>query len=344
MVERLGFIMDAFGLDPDVFIPTVHGSGLIHKTYVVKREGLPAFILQQVNHHVFKNPEDISHNLHVIENFLKVHQPDYPFTSPIPSREGNDYVLEDGNYYRLFRFISGTHTIDACEYPGQAYEASLQFGSFTAMLNELPVEMLRYTIPGFHDLENRFRGFREAMESGDPARIQASRETARWLEAQSGIVDRYRSICDDPMIRKRVIHHDTKISNVLLNDSAKGVCVIDLDTVMPGYFISDVGDMIRTYVSPASEEEKDHDKILFRKDYYQAIYQGYMEKMGDLLSDKEKSSFLYAGKFIIYMQALRFFTDHLNNDHYYGAAYKGHNLVRAKNQVRLLQELMRFEN
>jgi hypothetical protein len=126
---------------------------------------------------------------------------------------------------------------------------------------------------------------------------------------------------------------------VLFDKNGKGMCVIDLDTVMPGYFISDVGDMMRTYLCPVSEEEKDLDKIGIRRDFYQAIVEGYRSKMHQHLTSTENKYFFYAGAFMIYMQALRFLTDHLNNDRYYGAAYPGHNFVRAQNQLVLLQRL-----
>jgi len=243
----------------------------------------------------------------------------------------------------MFTFIPGTHTMDTCQQPDHAYEAALEFGRFTATLNDLRTDMLRYTIPGFHDLSSRYHDFSRTLEQGDAKRLEESRDMAQWLSAHNGIALQYEKITGGNDFLKRVTHHDTKISNVLLDQNNKGVCVIDLDTVMPGYFISDVGDMIRTYVSPASEEETDIEKIHIRKDFLKAIYSGYMEHMGDLLTPAEKSEFLYAGKFMIYMQALRFYTDHLNNDRYYGAKYPGHNLARARNQVKLLEELFRTE-
>jgi Ser/Thr protein kinase RdoA (MazF antagonist) len=343
MENKINAVMQEFGLDTLVYAAEIFGSGLIHKTYLIRKNGLPCFILQQVNHHVFKRPEDISHNLHIMGNFLSVHAPEYPFTFPVAAESGSDYVISEGNYFRIFRFITGTHTLDTCERPEHAYEAALEFGRFTAVLNGLRTDMLRYTIPGFHDLSSRFIEFTRAVEHGDAKRLAESRETAQWLTANKEIADQYEKIASGNDYIKRVTHHDTKISNVLLNHDNKGVCVIDLDTVMPGYFISDVGDMIRTYVSPANEEETNFEKIHFRKDFLKAIYSGYMENMGDLLTETERSDFLYAGKFMIYMQALRFYTDHLYNDRYYGARYPGHNLVRARNQVKLLEELFRAE-
>ena len=144
---------------------------------------------------------------------------------------------------------------------------------------------------------------------------------------------------ENSAFKKRVTHHDTKISNVLFDAQDKGLCVIDLDTVMPGYFISDAGDMMRTYLSPAGEEETDYSKIDVRENYFDAIVQGYLSEMKDELSAEEKKYFVYAGKFMIYMQALRFITDYLNNDIYYGASYELHNLNRATNQLTLLNIL-----
>ncbi len=332
-------ILRSFDLNPFVYEARIFGSGLIHSTYMVSRDGEPIYILQRVNHHVFKVPEDIAHNLRIIGIFLKANQPDYAFTSPIPDKEGKDYVMDEGNYYRLYAFVPDTHTVDHCEKPEQAYEAAFQFGKFTAVLAELRTDMLRYTIPGFHDLTNRYNQFLEALQKGDTARIADTKKLARFLLDRDSIVERYQHIQDDPYFKKRVTHHDTKISNVLFDDSNKGVCVIDLDTVMPGYFISDLGDMIRTYVSPATEEESDMQKVTIRQDFFKAIFQGYNDQMGAKLSEKERSSFVYSGKFMIYMQALRFYTDHLNNDVYYGAKYENHNLVRANNQIKLLTEL-----
>ena len=142
----------------------------------------------------------------------------------------------------------------------------------------------------------------------------------------------------------RVTHHDTKISNVLFDSNDKGICVIDLDTVMPGYFISDVGDMMRTYLSPVTEEEQDFTKVDVRLEIYEAIVQGYLNSMKNELTEEEKKHFFYAGSFMIYMQALRFITDYLNNDIYYSADYPAHNYTRAANQVILLQKFIALKD
>lgn len=338
-MPNFDFILQSFGLNPAQYVPELFGSGLIHATYIIRKNNEPEFILQKVNHQVFKKPEDVAHNIRIIGNFLKANRPDYLFTNPVPDTEGNDYVMDDGHYFRLFPFIKGTHTLDTCDEPEQAYEAARQFGKFTSVLTDLRTDMLRYTIPGFHDLGYRYQQFNTALKEGSECRIADTKADASFLVERDSIVDRYKYIQNDPYFKKRVTHHDTKINNVLFSAENKGVCVIDLDTVMPGFFISDLGDMIRTYVSPANEEEQNLDKIQIRKDFFKAILHGYNDEMGKHLSEKERLSFIYAGKFMIYMQALRFYTDHLNNDSYYGAKYENHNLVRARNQMRLLSEL-----
>ncbi len=343
MEKDIPAVLESFGLDPNIFKASAFGSGLIHKTFLVKENDSPAFILQQVNHDVFKKPEDISHNLHIMGKFLREHAHDYQFTFPVPTIDQNDYAIIEGRYFRMFRFITGTHTVDTCTTISQAYEAACQFGRFTAVLNDLRTDMLRYTIPGFHDLVSRYSSFNETLANGNKKRLNKTMNTADWLVNRHNIVDLYSGYSTNKLFKKRVTHHDTKVSNVLLDSNDRGVCVIDLDTVMPGFFISDVGDMIRTYVSPGSEEETNLDEVYVRKDFVEAIYNGYMENMGDLLSSLERASFIYAGKFMIYMQALRFYTDHLNDDRYYGARYEGHNLNRANNQIRLFEELEKVE-
>ena len=176
-----------------------------------------------------------------------------------------------------------------------------------------------------------------ALSEGLPDRLQKAGELIGYLQSQHHLVTKYQRIRTEPGFRLRVTHHDTKISNVLFDKAGNGICVIDLDTVMPGYFISDVGDMLRTYLCPVTEEEKDPARIHIRLDYFEAIVQGYLEEMHDVLTPDEKKAFVYAGEFMVYMQALRFITDYLFGDKYYGSKYEGHNYIRALNQITLLQ-------
>jgi Ser/Thr protein kinase RdoA (MazF antagonist) len=189
----------------------------------------------------------------------------------------------------------------------------------------------------------RYKQFERSVSTAGKERLTNAATYIDALVFYKGIADEYENILVNPFFKKRVTHHDTKISNVLFDSNNKGLCVIDLDTVMPGYFISDVGDMMRTYLSPAGEEETDFSKINIREEYFEAIANGYLSEMQDELTDTEKDHFIYAGKFMIYMQALRFMADYLNNDIYYGAKYETHNLNRAINQITLLNKLSEKE-
>ena len=249
---------------------------------------------------------------------------------------------EEG-FFRLFPFIKKSFSKDVVQSPEEAYEAAAQFGKFTRLLSGLDVKQLKHTIPSFHHLELRYNQFLQSLENGNRDRLLHARELVVFLKHQADIVADYKKIQSSPEFKIRVTHHDTKISNVLFNSENHGICVIDLDTVMPGYFISDVGDMMRTYLSPVSEEETDLDKIMVRVEFYKAILEGYCSEMKSYLTAAEKECFFYAGKFMIYMQALRFITDYFNGDLYYGATHTTQNYDRAANQVKLLKSVIEKE-
>jgi len=315
-------------------------SGLINRTWKITAPS-GAFILQRVNDQVFRDPWKLADNLHQLDHFLKAHHGDYLFVAPLPNREEKDMVFRDGDgYYRLLPYVQGSHTISVVASPQQAFEAAFQFGRFAQLLSAFDASKLNLTIPDFHNLTLRYAQFERAVATGDTERIANSSELIDELRKRQGIVHKYGDIRQSPQARIRVMHHDTKISNVLFDADNKGMCVIDLDTVMPGHFISDVGDMMRTYLSPASEEVKEINQVEVREDFFRAIVQGYIAAMRDELTAYEKELFCYSGFFLIYMQALRFLADHLNRDIYYGASYEGHNYFRALNQLTLLK---RFE-
>ena len=336
-------ILSEYGLVVNEDDVKLFGNGLINHTWVVNADG-NKYILQRINHHIFKNPVDIANNISAIAAYLSLHYPQYPFTKPQQTKSNEEMVyLPEEGYFRLFPFVKNSHTIDVVNAASEAYEAAKQFGCFNKLLADFPTENLQVTLPDFHNLSLRYKQFEEALELGNEQRIAQAIKTINFLKEQRNIAILYEQICSHKNFKIRVTHHDTKISNVLFNADMKGICVIDLDTVMPGYFISDVGDMMRTYLSPVSEEEKDFSKIEIRNDYFKAIADGYLSEMNEELSATEKKFFVYAGKFMIYMQSLRFLTDYLNNDIYYGAKYEGHNLVRANNQMVLLQKLIEKE-
>lgn len=336
-------ILAAYGLQHDQCTIVPFGTGLINHTWKIE-SGNDAFILQRINDNVFKQPQDIASNINKLSGFLKKTHPDYLFVAAVPSLDGKDAVHDaQEGWFRLLPFIKNSFTYDVVSSTKAAYEAARQFGRFTRLLSCFDAAQLHNTLPHFHDLSLRYQQFEKAILEGNSARINQSNNSIKFLQEHKNIVDTYEVICSNNAFKKRVTHHDTKISNVLFDAADKGLCVIDLDTVMRGYFISDVGDMMRTYLSPVSEEDEDISKIEIREDYFKAIAAGYLSEMNAELTDEEKKAFVYAGTFMIYMQALRFLTDYLNNDVYYGARYEGHNLNRANNQINLLQKLLQKE-
>ena len=316
---------------------TLLTGGLINQTWKVEANG-ESFILQRINHNVFNDPQKIARNIQLLADHLQSTNSNYQLIAPIKTKTRAELVHEADDYFRLIPFVKNSKTIHVVETSAQAYEAAFQFGQFTQAFSKFNASQLQTTIPDFHNLKFRYQQFLDSLQSGNTERIQARSEEIKEIERYHFLVDQYTGIIHNPAFKLRVTHHDTKISNVLFDSNDKGLCVIDLDTVMPAYFFSDVGDMMRTYLSPANEEESDLTKIVVRPDYFHSIVQGYSDAMKDELSTEERDSFFFAGQFLIYMQALRFLTDYFNDDRYYGARYENHNVIRAQNQLKLLHQ------
>lgn len=337
MVEN---VLSAYGLDDKKCSISIFGNGLINHTWKITQEN-KEFLLQKINLRVFQNPIDILDNCRRLAEYFHTIPDDYLFVAPLYTIHGQNYFIVENDYYRLFPFIENSYSNDIVSNPALAFEASRQFGKFTRLLSGFDAASLHITIPDFHNLSLRFQQFETALQQGNKTRIMRSAESIRFLLGKQSILEDFESIRKDPDFKKRVIHHDAKINNVLFDKSTqKGLCVIDLDTVMPGYYISDVGDMIRTYLCPVSEEEKDESLIEIREDYFREIARGYLIEMHAGLNESEKNHFVYAGKFAIYMQALRFLTDYLNDDVYYNSHYPDQNFIRANNQIALLRKYL----
>lgn len=338
-------LLSLYGLKENLCTITHLGNGLINNTWKINC-GDEEYILQRINQNVFKEPYNLIDNTRKLSEYFKKNHPDYLFIAPLLSTNNEDFVIDpEKGYYRMFPFVRDSYTCDTLSKSSLAFEAAQQFGRFTKMLSGFDPSQLHITLPDFHNLTLRHQQFESAIRKGNPERIAQSAESIEFLKQQKIIAETFEKIKTNPNFKFRVTHHDAKISNVLFSKKKDiGLCIIDLDTVMPGYFISDVGDMLRTYLSPVSEEEKDYSKIEIREEYFYAIVQGYLGEMQFELSEDEKRHFVYAGKFIIYMQAIRFLTDYLNNDIYYGPKYEGHNFIRANNQIVLLKRLIEKED
>lgn len=338
-------VLSSFGLSAEDFKISRFGSGLINRTYLLQslRDG-NNLVLQQINSQVFADPWAVANNHRLAADYLQQQHPEYFFLRPFRTVAGDELAVVAQSYWRLIPFVDNAIAIDQAVHPKQAFEAAKQFGRLVRYLSGVEVSAFKPTIPHFHDLTLRYNAFQQALHTAAAERLQFAETLVESFLKHSAIATLFAQLKADKDFRDRVMHHDTKINNVLLDKTSfEGVCVIDLDTLMPGKLISDLGDMVRTYVSPVSEEEQDFSKIMIREDYYEALMRGYLSEVKDDLTKTERELLYYAGQCIVYMQGLRFLTDYLNGDVYYPVKYPTHNYQRAKNQFTLLERLLEKE-
>lgn len=314
--------------------------GLIHQTFSVQTSS-SSLLLQSINTKVFSDPEGLIHNHRILHQHFQASIAPFPLAAPLPFSQGQ-WTIQDhsGSYWRLSQLITNTHTLDAVDGPAQAEELACFFARFTRFAASMQQAEWSIPIPKFHDLSHRFHQFQTALSTGLSDRINASQPLIDALIHRTGYVDFFEQLRNNPAYPLRMMHHDAKLSNVLV-DSKNGqwVCPIDLDTVMPGYYFSDLGDMIRSLCNSRKEDEVANEQTILRTDIYQALVRGYLAGMGDALTPAELENIHQAGPIMIYMQALRFLTDHLNGDTYYRIDRPGHNFDRAQNQFDLLNQL-----
>lgn len=312
------------------------GNGHINQTYLL--DGPVKFVLQRINTKVFTKPEVIASNLKHAAQHLAKHFPEYLFLNATKTKAGEDMMFDEAGYpWRLFPFISNTITLESVSTPAEAYEAARGFAALAKKLDGVAMEKFKPTIERFQDLTWRYQQLQDALANTNDQRKNEAAQAIDQALSFSFLVDEYVDLIQSGKLKARVVHNDTKINNILFDSrSNKAVAVIDLDTLMPGYFIYDLGDMVRTFVSPVSEEENDLTKVAFRFPFYQKLLEGYLSEMGDCLTDAEKDAIPFAGMMMTYIMAIRFLADYLNGDIYYHTEYPGQNLVRASNQLRLL--------
>jgi len=339
-----GSILQAFNIDGAGTEIKKFGSGHINNTFLVQTRNESQLILQRINTAVFKEPAAIALNQRMAANYLSLHHPEYLFITPVQTVDGKDLFVFNDEYWRVIPFIAGSVTVDQADDPAQAFQAAQQFGRLARYLDGIDLRDFKATIPNFHNLTLRYNAFEEAIQNAGAERKTTAGELISAFLRYKDIAATYERLTGNPQFPDRLMHHDTKINNVLLQKGTyKGLCVCDLDTLMPGKIISDLGDMVRTYVCPVSEEEPDISRIRIRQEYYHALMDGYLSEVGGALTEVEKEHLFYAGPFMIYMQGLRFLTDYLNGDVYYPVKYPQHNYNRAINQLTLLERLLEKE-
>ncbi|WP_029278798.1 phosphotransferase enzyme family protein [Pedobacter borealis] len=334
-------VLKAYGYAKENTKITQIGTGLINRTYLLSPlSEKKKYILQNINTSVFKSPQAIANNLRAIADYLSFTYPKYLFIKPLSTTNSEEMAHIHHEYWRMLPFVPNTISLEVLADPKQAYEAAKQFGKLSRLLDDFDAKTLQPTIPGFHDLGLRHEQFTLALSQTVKTLKDEAKAQIEDALAHKYILDYYTSYSHRTDFPDRVMHHDTKISNVLLDtETYDGICVIDLDTIMPGKFISDLGDMMRTYLCAFSENETDLDKIKIRLPYFEATIKGYLSEMKSILTETEKELILFSGKYMIYMQALRFLTDYLSGNKYYPISYPTQNLDRTKNQFKLLHEI-----
>ncbi|MDN5203611.1 aminoglycoside phosphotransferase family protein [Fulvivirgaceae bacterium BMA10] len=324
------------------------GSGHINDTYLAcydQKGKERKYIIQRINHQVFKSPEKIMRNIGMVSEHV-AHK-DILFLNPIKNRDTGDYLVidEKGNYWRAFPYIDKSVAPEKVENEEQAFQAASAFGRFLRMIDDIDVSQFEETIPDFHNAQSRFQKLTTAIENDSFDRAKSCQPEIEFALKYKPLTEKITKLLVNGSIPVRVTHNDTKISNALLDsETNKAICVIDLDTIMPGTSLYDYGDMIRTFTSPCFEDETDLNKVYMRFEIFKALTAGFLSELKDVLIEKEKENLVYGGKLITYLIGIKLLTDHLEGDNYHKISYQGQNLDRARNQFKLLRSIEEQED
>jgi aminoglycoside phosphotransferase (APT) family kinase protein len=347
----LATVLRAFPLMGRLREAVPYGSGHINDTFAVTFDQAGTrvrFLLQRVNHNVFTNVPALMDNIrrvtaHANRRVLELGLPDSArrALTLVPALDGLPYHRDaEGGWWRCYLFIEGARTHDIVETPQQAAEAARAFGDFQKMLVDLPGERLHETIPGFHHTRRRFDALRRAINADVRNRAAEAREEIAFALAQEPMVDVLLDLQARGEIPERITHNDSKLNNVMLDDvTHAGVCVIDLDTVMPGLALYDFGDMVRSATNSAAEDERDLSRVQARLPIFAALVDGYLGSAHTFLNAAEVSHLVFGGQLITYEIGIRFLMDFIEGDTYFKTKRPGHNLDRARNQFALLRSL-----
>lgn len=347
-IKQIGAHFDVFG---EFIGARPFGSGHINDTFMAEYDQggtLIRYIHQRINTDIFKDPEGQMENIqrvtaHIRGKLQKAQQKHYTRETLIlvPTLNGLSFHKDEGgNYWRTYVYVEGTHSIDTASTPEQAYQAAKAFGRFQHVLADLPSPRLVDVIPDFHNTPQRYRNLEQAIQDDLAGRVQQVTDEIAFARARQSFTGILLDACACGKIPERVVHNDTKLNNVLMDDaSGQGVCVIDLDTVMPGLALYDFGDLVRTMVSPTEEDTCDLDAIHVRLDFFDALAKGYLEETASVLTDEEIHLLPASGILITLETGLRFLTDYLQGDPYFKTHREEHNLHRCRAQFRLVSEL-----
>ena len=327
-----------------------YGSGHINDTFlsmVRTAGGLRRFVHQRVNHNVFKQPEQVMENIERVTVHLrrKIVQAggdaDRQTLNLVRTGDGKTFFRdEDGNYWRTYLFIEGARTYDVVENPDHLYRASRAFGKFQKMVSDLPAPRLHETIPDFHNTRWRYQQFTDALRADNRNRAATARPEIDFILARQDDAPVLVDLLDAGRTPERIVHNDTKFNNVMIDDATgEAVCVVDLDTVMPGLPMYDFGDSVRTGACPAAEDERDLSKVRMELDLFEKLAAGYLEEARGFLLPIEVDHLAFSARLITLEQAMRFLADYLAGDVYYKIHRPGQNLDRTRTQMEMVRDM-----
>ena len=347
LTDRIKNIVNQFRIEGTVVSVEPFGSGHINDSYLVKTlpESAPDYVLQRINHHVFRNIPELTNNILKVTRHLesKLEQASgigFEVLKLIPSNEG-EYFLKDaaGDFWRLYYYVKGSRSYDIVGNPSLAYEGGKAFGLFHAMTSEMDASGLYEVLPDFHNIDTRLKSFHEILDHNPANRVAESSAEIAFVKEREKEMHRIPELLRDGKIAVRVTHNDTKFNNILFNETGRAICIIDLDTIMPGTILYDFGDAIRTGTNTGAEDEADLSKVDLDLSLFEAYAKGYMEIARDFLLNGEVDNLAFSSRYMTFLIGLRFLTDHLDGDHYYRIGFPGHNLQRARAQFRLVSSI-----
>lgn len=333
------------------------GNGNVNETilvsYIQGCDLVKRYVFQRINHNVFTRPRELMDNyVRVSRHIRKKFDQDtsdnaYRSLDVVLTKSGETCcLLENGEYWRAYRYLENTRTYDVVENVDQAYEAAKTFAEFLKLIRDLPGERLHETIPNFHNTSKRIEVLEEAVKNDSYNRLKDVKQEVKFVLDRKKEAGTLLRLLSEGKLTERITHNDTKLNNVLLDDkTGVGVCVIDLDTVMPGLIQYDFGDMVRSGAASADENESDLSKVYMRFDMYSAILHGFLEKSNGFLTPLDKELLPLSAKIITLEIGVRFLTDYLLGDEYFKIRYPNENLDRARMQLKLVASMEeQFEN
>ncbi len=341
----------AFQIDGMVMSAVPYGSGHINDTFLMtlrKDDGSEGrVILQRMNKNIFTKPIELMENITGVTSFLRNKivenggDPDRETLNVIPTKNGMSYFVDsEGEYWRSYIFIEDARSYDLVEDPEDFYQSGVAFGNFQKLLADYPAETLHETIVGFHDTKARFEVFKKAVADDVCGRAASVQDEINFVLAHEDVANVFGDLLANGEIPLRVTHNDTKLNNVMIDDAThKGICVVDLDTVMPGLAMNDFGDSIRFGASTAAEDEKDLDKVWCDMNLYEVYVKGFLESCGKSLTAKEIEMLPMGAKVMTFECGMRFLTDYLQGDTYFKIHREGHNLDRCRTQFKLVADM-----